>query len=49
LAPAPTLPVGARLRIAPNHSCLTAAAYAQYHVVDGSREVVAVWDRVNGW
>jgi D-serine deaminase-like pyridoxal phosphate-dependent protein len=49
LAPAPTLPVGARLRIAPNHSCLTAAAYAQYHVVDGSREVIAVWDRVNGW
>ncbi len=43
------LPVGARLRVAPNHSCLTAAAHDRYHVVDGGREVVAVWDRVNGW
>jgi D-serine deaminase-like pyridoxal phosphate-dependent protein len=43
------LPIGARLRVAPNHSCLTAAAHDRYHVVDGGREVVAVWDRVNGW
>jgi D-serine deaminase-like pyridoxal phosphate-dependent protein len=47
--PMPMLPVGAKLRIAPNHSCLTAAAYARYHVVDGSREVIATWGRVNGW
>ncbi|MBK1657536.1 alanine racemase [Paracraurococcus ruber] len=43
------LPVGARLRVLPNHSCLTAAAHDRYHVVDDGREVVAVWDRVNGW
>ena len=43
------LPVGARLRVAPNHACLTAAAYDRYHVLDGGEEVVAVWDRVNGW
>jgi D-serine deaminase-like pyridoxal phosphate-dependent protein len=43
------LPIGARLRVAPNHTCLTAAAHERYHVVDGGREVVAVWDRVNYW
>ncbi len=47
--PLPMLPLGSRLRVAPNHSCLTAAAHTQYHVVDGGREVIAVWDRVNGW
>jgi len=43
------LPVGTRLRIAPNHVCMTAAMYDRYHVVDGGPEVLAVWDRVNGW
>jgi D-serine deaminase-like pyridoxal phosphate-dependent protein len=43
------LSVGTKVRVAPNHSCLTAAAYDKYYVVDGSREVVAEWDRVNGW
>ncbi|WP_243634557.1 alanine racemase [Roseicella frigidaeris] len=43
------LPVGARLRVAPNHACLTAAAYDRYHVLEGGAEVVAVWERVNGW
>ena len=43
------LPIGTRVRVAPNHACLTAAAYERYHVVDGGDEVVAVWDRMNGW
>jgi D-serine deaminase-like pyridoxal phosphate-dependent protein len=43
------LPIGARLRIAPNHTCLTAAAHERYHVVDGGREVITVWPRVNFW
>ena len=43
------LPIGSRLRIMPNHVCMTAAAYDRYHVVDGGDEVVAVWDRTNGW
>ena len=43
------LPVGARLRIAPNHTCMTAAAHDRYFVVEGSDEVVAIWPRVNGW
>jgi D-serine deaminase-like pyridoxal phosphate-dependent protein len=42
-------PVGTRLRILPNHACLTAAAHDRYHVVDGGDGVVAVWPRMNGW
>lgn len=47
--PAPMLPIGTKLRVAPNHTCLTAAAFDRYHVVDGSREVIAIWERINGW
>ena len=43
------LPIGAKLRIAPNHTCMTAAAHDRYYVVDGGDEVIAVWPRVNGW
>ncbi|MEO9188548.1 MAG: alanine racemase [Acetobacteraceae bacterium] len=43
------LPIGAMVRVAPNHTCMTAAAHDRYHVVDGSDEVLAVWPRVNGW
>ncbi len=43
------LPVGGKLRIAPNHTCMTAAAHDRYYVVDGGDEVAAVWTRVNGW
>lgn len=44
------LPVGARVRVLPNHACMTAAMYDGYHVVDGldDREM-ATWPRVNGW
>jgi D-serine deaminase-like pyridoxal phosphate-dependent protein len=42
------LPVGARVRVAPNHVCLTAAAHDRYHVLEEGR-VVAVWPRMNGW
>jgi D-serine deaminase-like pyridoxal phosphate-dependent protein len=43
------LPVGAKLRIAPNHTCMTAAAHDRYFVVDGEQDVAAIWHRVNGW
>ena len=43
------LQVGARVRVVPNHACLTAAAYDRYHVVDGGETIVDVWDRINGW
>ncbi len=51
--PYDNLPVGSRLRILPNHACITAAAYDRYYVVDsdldGGRSVVDVYDRINGW
>ncbi|MEO8199893.1 MAG: alanine racemase [Gemmatimonadota bacterium] len=43
------LKVGTKVRIAPNHACLTAAAYDRYHVVSGTDEVSVIWERVNGW
>lgn len=42
------LGVGTRLRIVPNHSCLTAALFDRYHVVRGDR-VVDEWLPVRGW
>ncbi|GIJ45175.1 alanine racemase [Virgisporangium aliadipatigenens] len=46
----PDLPVGARVRILPNHACATAAQHDRYHVIGtGSRTVRAVWPRVRGW
>jgi D-serine deaminase-like pyridoxal phosphate-dependent protein len=43
------LPIGARLRVAPNHTCMTVAAHDRYFVTDGGPQVVAIWPRVNGW
>ncbi|MBV8915859.1 MAG: alanine racemase [Acetobacteraceae bacterium] len=47
--PFPMLRVGDRVRVAPNHVCMTAAAYDRYYVVAGSDRVEAEWGRVNGW
>lgn len=41
------LPIGTRLRLLPNHACMTAAAYDRYHVVNGGG--VRTWPRCNGW
>ncbi|MDE2334406.1 MAG: alanine racemase [Rhodospirillales bacterium] len=41
--------IGSRVRIAPNHTCLTSAAHDRYYVVDGGDDVVAVWPRIHGW
>jgi D-serine deaminase-like pyridoxal phosphate-dependent protein len=47
------LPVGSRVRVLPNHACITAAAYDRYYVVDsdldGGKSVVDIYDRINGW
>ena len=45
VAPLPfdALPVGAMVRVLPNHACMTAAAHDGYHVIDGGTEVVARW------
>jgi D-serine deaminase-like pyridoxal phosphate-dependent protein len=42
-------PVGAQLRILPNHACATAAQHAAYHVVDAGASIEAVWPRFGGW
>jgi len=47
--PFDALPPGTRLRVLPNHACMTAAAYTHYNVVAGGDTVIARWDRVNGW
>ncbi|MCB9592457.1 MAG: alanine racemase [Sandaracinaceae bacterium] len=43
----PALPVGARVRVWPNHACITAAMYDAYEVVDDDR-VVDRWPRLRG-
>ena len=41
------LPIGARVRVLPNHACMTAAAYDAYQVDDGT--ALRLWPRCNGW
>ncbi|HSJ98966.1 MAG TPA: alanine racemase [Myxococcota bacterium] len=41
-------PVGALLRVLPNHACATAAQHAEYHVLRGGR-LVDTWERFGGW
>lgn len=44
------LPVGSRVRVLPNHACMTAAMYDSYNVVNGTDDSnIAVWPRINGW
>ena len=47
-AVAPDLPVGARVRVLPNHACATAAQYPRYEVLrDGA--IAEKWPRFSGW
>jgi D-serine deaminase-like pyridoxal phosphate-dependent protein len=41
-------PVGSLLRIIPNHSCLTAALFPKYHIVEKD-QVVDEWTPMRGW
>lgn len=44
------LPIGTRVRVLPNHVCMTVAAYENYEVFEeSSDEIIARWDRRNGW
>jgi len=46
----PSLAIGERVRILPNHACATGAQHAAYQVVDGpTRTIAAVWPRMRGW
>ncbi|HXI14389.1 MAG TPA: alanine racemase [Thermoanaerobaculia bacterium] len=40
--------VGDRLRVVPNHSCLTAAMFDRYHVIEGGA-IVDEWTPARGW
>lgn len=42
------LPVGAQVRVLPNHACFTAAAYPGYRLIEGGA-LAGTWSRVNGW
>jgi D-serine deaminase-like pyridoxal phosphate-dependent protein len=48
LATSAPLPVGTRVRVIPNHSCLTAAMFDRYHVIDNGA-IVDEWRPVRGW
>ena len=46
----PDLPVGARVRILPNHACATAAQHEIYNVIAGANlQIEAQWPRMRGW
>jgi D-serine deaminase-like pyridoxal phosphate-dependent protein len=45
-------PPGSRLRILPNHACMTVAPYKEYHVLEpGSANLtrIARWTKTSGW
>jgi D-serine deaminase-like pyridoxal phosphate-dependent protein len=42
------LPVGARVRVLANHSCLTAAQHSHYNVLEGG-SIVDRWEIQRGW
>lgn len=43
------IPLGTQVSITPQHSCITAASYPWYFVIDGSDEVVDIWVPWRGW
>lgn len=42
------LPIGTKLRVLPNHACMTTAMYDRYLLVDGG-EVIGAWEKCGGW
>lgn len=46
----PDLPIGARVRILPNHACATGAQHDVYNVIaNAGHEIAARWPRIRGW
>ena len=43
------LEIGTRLRILPNHVCMTAGAHDSFLVVDGGTEILDRWEKATGW
>jgi D-serine deaminase-like pyridoxal phosphate-dependent protein len=42
------LAIGSKVRVLPNHVCITAAAHSRYIVAEG-QEVQAFWEKTGGW
>lgn len=42
------LQIGSLVRVLPNHICMTAAAYKEFHVLQNGK-IVDSWKRVSGW
>lgn len=45
----PDLPVGARVRILPNHACATGAQHERYRVLGDDETIAATLPRMRGW
>jgi D-serine deaminase-like pyridoxal phosphate-dependent protein len=46
----PDLPIGAKVRILPNHACATSSQHELYNVVSGGSDAIeAQWPRMRGW
>lgn len=43
------LPVGTKVRVLPNHVCMTAAPFDRYHVDRGDGLAGLTWDKATGW
>ncbi len=43
------LPIGGLVRMVPNHICVTAAMYGQYHLIGADGQIDGAWSRTNGW
>ncbi|SCV02315.1 LAMI_0G17810g1_1 [Lachancea mirantina] len=43
------IPLGTKVKIVPQHSCITAASYPWYFVVDNGNTVVDIWVPWRGW
>ncbi|ODV84770.1 hypothetical protein CANARDRAFT_28910 [[Candida] arabinofermentans NRRL YB-2248] len=45
----PLIPLGTKVRIVPQHSCITAAAYPWYYIIDDNDVVTDIWVSYRGW
>jgi D-serine deaminase-like pyridoxal phosphate-dependent protein len=44
-----SLPIGAKVRVLPNHACLTVAPFDRYQVDRGDGQADEVWEKIRGW
>ena len=42
------LPIGSKVRILPNHTCITCAGHEQYNILE-KNVITGTWARINGW